>query len=62
MNHEPACIKPNPARRAGRPAIDNKAKIRSIRLTDSEYIQFKLLGGAEWLRKFIAIQIQLKGE
>jgi len=51
--YEPSAIKPNPARKAGRPAITDKAHIRSIRLTDNEYTQFKLMGGAAWLRKLM---------
>jgi hypothetical protein len=41
-------------RKAGRPAITNKAHIRSIRLTDNEYTQFKLMGGVVWIRKLLA--------
>lgn len=36
---------------AGRPAKDDLAKRRSIRLSDVDYIKFKQLGGAKWLRE-----------
>lgn len=36
---------------AGRPAKDELAKRRSIRLTDADYLKFKQLGGAAWLRE-----------
>lgn len=37
----------------GRPKLQHTAKQRTIRLTDSEYTQFKLMGGAAWLRKLL---------
>lgn len=35
---------------AGRPIIADKAKSRTIRLTDDDWLKFKELGGLEWLR------------
>lgn len=36
---------------AGRPKLneDEKAKNRTIRMTDNDYQKFKALGGAKWL-------------
>ena len=38
---------------AGRPRITNLAKTRTIRLTDSDWLKFKELGGVEWLRLYL---------
>lgn len=35
---------------AGRKIELNPAKMRSIRLTDDDWIKLKLLGGAAWIR------------
>jgi hypothetical protein len=45
----------NDSRRAGRPAIDEKdrAKNRTIKLTDSDWQNFRKLGAAKWLRQKI---------
>jgi len=42
---------------AGRPTQDDKAKNRTIRLTDDEYAKFKALGGAGWLRQQLIISL-----
>jgi hypothetical protein len=36
---------------AGRPIETNPAKSRNIRLTDSDYYDFQVLGGVKWLRE-----------
>jgi hypothetical protein len=35
---------------AGRPAVSDKAKSRTVRLNDADYKKFQSLGGANWLR------------
>lgn len=35
---------------AGAPLKADKAKNRTVRLSDAEYIKFKELGGARWLK------------
>jgi len=39
----------------GRPALpaDQKAQVRSVRLTDARWEKLKRLGGAEWLNRAI---------
>lgn len=41
---------------AGRPAISDadKAKNRSIKLSDADWLKLKLLGGAQWIRDQLA--------
>lgn len=41
--------------KGGRPALpdDEKAKVRSVRLTDARWGKLKRLGGAEWLNRAI---------
>lgn len=36
-----------------RPKPPAPLKARFVRLSDAEWIQFKELGGAEWLRKYV---------
>lgn len=40
---------------AGRPPLEVKAQNRTIRLTDAEYLKFKQLGGASWIKKQLTI-------
>lgn len=51
MNNKPTRggARPN----AGAPVKADKAKNRTIRLTDAEYSKFKELGGANWLRHLL---------
>jgi hypothetical protein len=39
---------------AGRKAVDNPAKLRTIRLTDADWLKLKMLGGAQWIREQLA--------
>lgn len=41
--------------KGGRPALpdDEKAKVRSVRLTDARWGKLRRLGGAEWLNRAI---------
>jgi len=38
---------------AGRPTVEDKAKMRTMRLTDAEYAKYKLLGGIKWLKSLL---------
>lgn len=38
---------------SGRPRVENKAKPRTMRLTDEQWLKFKSLGGVAWLKSFL---------
>ncbi len=37
----------------GRPVLEDKAKIRSLRLTDADWLKLKAMGGIKWLRSVL---------
>jgi len=39
--------------KVGRPRVDDKGKNRSIKLTDTQYAKFRLLGGIKWLKRIL---------